>query len=206
MTRYGMVIDLARCMGCQTCAVYCKSANNLPQGVWWNRVETEGGTYTDAAGGTDAAPELSFRPIGCQHCATPACAAVCPTGATTKDPETGIVHIDGDVCIGCKSCMQACPYNVRTCLEEEPVWDIAHATGFPDAPKHQQNTVEKCTFCYQRIERGEEPACMVLCPARARFFGDLDDPDSAVSRVMAGREAEQLLVEEGTDPSVYYLR
>ncbi|ACV21567.1 DMSO reductase iron-sulfur subunit [Slackia heliotrinireducens] len=204
MTRYGMVIDLARCMGCQTCAVYCKSANNLPKNVWYNRIDNEAGSYTDAAGGTTDEPAMAFRPVACQHCENPACEAVCPVGATQK-LEDGVVIVDGELCIGCQSCIQACPYNVRTYLAEPPAWDIDVATGFADAPTHRENTVEKCSFCHQRLERDEEPACMVLCPARARIFGDLDDPDSAVSRAIAERENEQLMPEAGTNPSVFYL-
>ena len=204
MTRYGMAIDLNRCMGCQTCAMYCKAANNLPNDVWYQRVVTEGGGYTDASGGTSDDPKLGFRPIACQHCDEPACAAVCPVGATYKDPDTGVVMQDTSICIGCQSCMQACPYDVRTYIDD-PEYSLDFAVGYQTAPEHRPSTVEKCNFCAARLDEGEEPACMILCPARARYYGDLDDPQSAVNKAMAGRETEQLLPEEGTSPCVYYL-
>ena len=111
--QYGMVIDLERCMGCQTCATSCKLANNLPSGNWWNTVRTEGGKTIDTASGDYPNCELQHYPVACQHCKEPACVAVCPTGATYKDEETGLVMQDPETCIGCKSCIEACPYAVR---------------------------------------------------------------------------------------------
>lgn len=203
---YGMVIDKKLCIGCQTCATACKVANNTPKGIWWNRVLTDGGPTLDTASGVYPDCHLDYIPIGCQHCENPACVKVCPVGATWKDPETGIVRQDYDKCIGCRMCMSACPYTgVRSFNWEEPAFALDFATGDVDAPGHQRHTVEKCTFCYQRIARGEVPACMELCPGRARFWGDLDDPESEVSKLIASREYKQLLPEEGTKPSVYYL-
>lgn len=204
--QYGMVIDLKGCIGCQTCAVACKVGHNLPVGLWRNRVLTEGGASTDMAGGEFPRNQLGWRPVTCQHCAEPACVAVCPAGATTKDEETGIVHQDTSKCIGCKSCIEACPYEgVRQYLEDEPVYHIDTALGFADEPEHLKGTVEKCTFCDSRIASGEVPACMEYCIGHARFWGDLDDPNSDVCKAMEGREVEQLLRDEGTGPSVYYL-
>ena len=176
MARYGMVIDTKRCVGCNACSVNCKITNNLPETNWWTRVLTEGGDE------------------------------VCPVGATYKDPETGVVRQDYDKCIGCRMCMAACPYTgVRSFNWEEPKYPVDHAVGDADVPKHQKHVVEKCTFCYQRLAREEVPACMELCPARARHFGDFDDPDSEVSKLVKERSYEQLLASEGTKPSVYYL-
>lgn len=204
--RYGMAIDLKGCIGCQTCAVACKTAHNLPKGLWRNRVCTEGGEALDTAGGEYPANKMSWHPVACQHCDDPACVAVCPVGATWKDEETGIVHQDTSKCIGCKSCIGACPYEgVRTYIEDEPVYYIDFALGDSDEPEHLQGTVEKCTFCDGRIARGEIPACMELCIGRARFWGDLDDPSSDVAKLISEREYEQLLPDEGTGPSVYYL-
>ena len=104
---YGMVIDLNKCMGCQTCATSCKLANNLPVGTWWNKVYTEGLTTADCAAGTYPNCTLQHWPVACQHCAKPECVAVCPTGATSKDEETGIVTVDNSICLGCKSCIEA---------------------------------------------------------------------------------------------------
>jgi len=116
------------------------------------------------------------------------------------------VHQDYDKCIGCRMCIAACPYSgVRSFNWEEPAYALDFATGDVDAPVHQKHVVEKCVFCEQRLARGEVPACMDLCPARARYYGDLDDPTSEVARLLATREWKQLLPEEGTQPSVYYL-
>ena len=127
-------------------------------------------------------------------------------GATYKDPETGVVSQDYDKCIGCRMCMAACPYTgVRSFNWDEPAYIADVALGDADIPAHQKHTVEKCTMCWHRIARGEEPACVAGCPAYARFWGDLDDPESEVSKLIASREYKQLLPEEGTKPSVYYL-
>ena len=206
MTRFGFVIDQRRCVGCQTCAVACKSFNNLPDGVWWNRVLTDGGNTIDTAGGVYPHNKLNFVPMACQHCENPACVKVCPVGATYKDPETGVVRQDYDKCIGCRMCMSACPYTgVRNFNWEEPAYHLDFAVGDADVAPHQKHTVEKCTMCWNRLAKGLLPACVEVCPAKARFWGDFDDPESEVSRKIAGREATQLLPEMGTKPSVYYL-
>ncbi|MVM54179.1 4Fe-4S dicluster domain-containing protein [Gordonibacter urolithinfaciens] len=203
---YGMVIDTKRCVGCNACTVACKMANNVPQDIFWTRALTDGGDMMDTPAGEF--PDISMRyiTVSCQHCENPACAKVCPVGATYKDPETGVVRQDYDKCIGCRMCMSACPYTgVRSFNWEEPRYPMDFALGDADAPKHQKHVVEKCIFCYQRLARGETPACMDLCPARARHFGDLDDPNSEVSQLIRERSYEQLLPSEGTKPSVYYL-
>lgn len=210
MTQYGMVIDLNRCFGCQTCAAACKVANNLPKELAYNVVHTVGGESTDNAGGAFPNCELSYLPMQCQHCSNPACTDVCPTGATEKDEETGIVTVDNELCIGCESCIKACPYSepqhVRTLLSEEPQYYIDVVVGEADAPTHKFGTVEKCTFCKNLIDRGEVPACMDLCPGRARYWGDIDDPDSDVSKALEGREYSVLQENEGTNPSVFYIQ
>ena len=202
---YGMAIDLQLCFGCTECAVACKSNNNLPNNMWWNRVLTDGGDYPDTAKGTYPQVSMAHYPVGCQHCANPACAKVCPVGATWRDEKTGIVVQDVDKCIGCRMCMGACPYSARTFNWEEPAYAVDFPLGDFDAPKHVAGAVEKCTFCANRLARGEEPACMEHCPGRARYWGDLDDPGSDVSRAIAGRSTVRLLEDKGTEPSVYYL-
>ena len=202
---YGMVIDTKRCVGCNACTVACKMANNVPQDIFWTRALTDGGEMMDTPAGEFPDVSLRYITVSCQHCENPACAKVCPVGATYKDPETGVVRQDYDKCIGCRMCMSACPYTgVRSFNWEEPRYPMDFALGDADAPKHQKHVVEKCIFCYQRLARGETPACMDLCPARARHFGDLDDPDSEVSKLLKERSYEQLLPSEGTKPSVYY--
>ena len=203
MTRYGMAIDLARCIGCHTCAIACKMANNLPKDVHYNRINTVGGDSMDTAAGEYPNCTMSFLPVQCQHCAEPACVGVCPTGATAKDEESGIVTVDSELCIGCESCIKACPYEGVRTLIKNPEYYLEVMVGEYDAPPHKGGTVEKCTFCKNLIDRGEVPACMQLCPGRARYWGDLDDPESDVSKAIEGRETVFLQEEAGTKPTVY---
>lgn len=204
--RYGMVIDTERCLACHTCSVACKQANNLPNNNWWNRVFTVGGDFMDTATGTYPS-NLSLKqlPLSCQHCENPACTRVCPVGATSKR-EDGIVAQDYDRCIGCRMCIAACPYSgVRSFNWEDPQYYVDFPIGDADAIPHQKHVVEKCTFCSHRLARNEMPACMELCPGRARYWGDLDDPASEVSQLIASRANKQQMPEWGTNPSVYYL-
>lgn len=203
---YGFAIDTKRCIGCHTCAMACKVENNIPNEIWWNRIMTDGGDSMDTPSGVFPRVEMSYLPVACQHCENPACVKVCPVGATYKDPETGIVRQDYEKCIGCRMCMAACPYTgVRSFNWDEPKWELDFPVGGENVPVHQKHTVEKCTMCWHRIAENEGPACVEVCPARARFWGDLNDPSSDVSEALASREYKQLLTDEGTRPSVYYL-
>ena len=205
MTKLAIAINLNRCVGCHTCANACKMQNNVPEGMLWNRVLTEDCDVMDGALGTYPNVTRTFLPVACQHCQNAACQRVCPTGATYKD-DKGRVEIDYDKCIGCRMCMAACPYTgVRSFNWEEPKYTIDFSVGSAEVPVHQKHVVEKCTMCWHRLAKGEEPACVEVCPGRARFWGDLDDPASEVSRLIRDREYQQLLAEEGTKPSVYYL-
>lgn len=204
--KFGMAIDVKRCIGCHTCAVACKMSNNLPNEVWWNSIRTDGGTTIDTARGTyPNGLERTYYPVNCQHCDNPACVEVCPTGASFKR-EDGIVSINNDECIGCGSCITACPYDVRTLYAGDPSYSVDFPVGDWDAPAHKSGTVGKCTGCANRIDRDEAPACMLLCPARARHWGDLDDPNSDVSKYIASHTVERLLENAGTEPNVYYVR
>ena len=206
MTQFGLAIDQKRCIGCHTCSVACKEQNNLPRNMWWNKTTTEGSDIIDVPTGEFPNTELVYRTVSCQHCASPACEAVCPTGATHKDEATGIVLVNEDECIGCQSCIQACPYEgVRTLLEGEPEFYGSDAIGGLGIVKHQSGTVEKCTLCHHLTSQGGQPACVGVCPARARVFGDLDDPDSEISKLIAEKGYEQWNASEGTNPSVYFL-
>ncbi len=199
MTRKVMVLDLKRCIGCQSCTVACKLENATPPGIFWARVlETETGKYPLA--------KRSFIPVICNHCQDPPCLRACPSGATTKR-EDGIVLVDQDICIGCKACIVACPYEARFLREDERGYFSEELTPFEKAgyQKHQKGVVSKCNFCKDRVDKGLEPACVQTCPTIARIFGDLDDPDSEVSRLIIERYAIQLHPEEGTNPSVYYI-
>jgi len=201
-TRYGMVIDLKRCVGCNACAMACKVENFTPPGVFFTRVLTkEYGDYP--------ATRKEFWPILCNNCSEPMCVKACPTGATVQR-EDGIVEIDYDKCVGCRYCMMACPYRVRFFFSRrQPYFDngpTPYEILGEEYKDYQTGTVMKCDFCLHRVEQGLEPACVRTCIAKARYFGDLNDPESEVSRLIRSRGGEQLLREKGTDPSVYYLR
>jgi molybdopterin-containing oxidoreductase family iron-sulfur binding subunit len=148
---------------------------------------------------------MSYYTLACQHCDMPACLAVCPANAITKRGD-GIVAQDNEKCIGCKLCITACPYTgVRIFIEGEPQFSLDFAIGDADALLHYPNVAEKCQFCAHRIDRGDRPACVDICPAQARYFGDLDDSESEVSKILELRSYHQLLPEKGTGPNVYFL-
>ncbi len=199
MVAFGMVIDLSSCIGCLACVMACKAENSTGPGVFWSFVEDEElGTY----------PSVSrrFIPRLCMHCQYPACVDVCPTGASYKR-EDGIVLVDSDKCVGCRSCIAACPYGARYFIKE-------NAGYFPEGlipyeiqgqKKHRPGVVEKCTFCADRLRVGKKPACVQTCPVQARTFGDLSDPASEVSELIRGRHGFQFHKGLGCEPSVYYL-
>jgi len=199
--RLGMVIDLKRCIGCQACTVACKQKNATPPGTTWSRViVTEVGSFPNA--------KLSFLPVLCNHCDDPPCEEVCPTGATAKQPD-GTVSVDPDKCIGCRYCMVACPYNARFFNYGEPAtqYDGKAATPFEVASvaEHRVGKVGKCNFCADRVSDGKAPKCVETCPSVARFFGDLDDPNSVVAKLAATPGAFRIEEGLGTKPSVWYL-
>ena len=200
-----MAINVARCQGCQRCAVACKMNNNLPKDHWRNRIDTDGGEYQDTARGEYPANlHKMWFAVTCQHCTMAPCVAACPTGAASIR-EDGIVVIDHEECIGCSTCVPACPYGVRTLNSSELEYYTGHALGDFDAPIHVNNTMDKCDFCLHRLARGEEPACMEFCPGDARHWGDMDDPDSDVSKYIAGKTTSFLLEEKGSGPNCYYI-
>ncbi|MBI4317772.1 MAG: 4Fe-4S dicluster domain-containing protein [Chloroflexi bacterium] len=194
-----MVIDLKRCIGCHACTVACKLENATPPGVFYARVlETETGKYPLA--------KRVFVPVLCNHCQDPPCLRACPSGATTQRAD-GIVMVDQDKCIGCKACMEACPYEARFFLDKIRGYYGDTLTPFEEVGyrKHQKGTVAKCNFCAERLEKGLEPACVQTCPAVARVFGDLDDANGEASRLIRERNCIQLRPEQGTRPSVHYV-
>lgn len=141
----------------------------------------------------------------CQHCAEPACLSACPTGAT-QQREDGIVFVDTDLCVGCESCIKACPYEgVRSLISDNPEYYLEVEVGEFDAPPHTPGTVEKCTFCKNLIDRGGAGLYAVV-PRACPLLGDLDDPDSAVSKAIEGRDFHLMMESAGTSPNVYYLK
>jgi len=201
-TKLGLVIDIDICVGCHACAVNCKEWNTGgemapltdlnpygkdPDGVWFNRIHTFEVTPDDGGPGITA-----HFPKSCMHCEQAACVTVCPTGASYKRAEDGIVLVDEDKCIGCKLCSWACPYGAREFDSDSGV-------------------MKKCTLCIDRIynENLEEvdrvPACVATCPVGARHFGDLADPESDVSKLVAERGGYDLLPEMGYKPTNKYL-
>ena len=204
--KYAIVVDKKRCIGCSSCAVACKLENNIPDQIWYKKVRTIGGMQPLTPAGVYGDCSMTFEPWGCNHCDNAPCVEVCPSGATFKDEETGIVMQDTEVCIGCGACLTACPYEgVRTMLEEEPKWRVDFPVGAVEAPLHIAGKVEKCNLCAHRVLNGQEPACVEGCPGRAMFFGDLNDPESKVSKLLAEREYYVLQPEAGTNPNVFYL-
>jgi len=208
--KWGMVIDLFRCIGCHGCTYSCKAENNTGRGVFWARVfDYEVGKYPRVT--------RSFLPMPCMMCEDAPCEQACPSGATYRRKD-GIVAVDADKCVGCKTCMLACPYDARFMNSEEVYFDPAESPRDRlRASLRQPGAVEKCTFCKERIDRGlaqgltpgsdwdATPACVNACPANARVFGDLQDPDSEISRLIATHSAEPLRRELSTRPSVYYI-
>jgi molybdopterin-containing oxidoreductase family iron-sulfur binding subunit len=198
---WGMVVDTERCVGCWSCAVICKSENQIPVGTWWNRILTDGEAL-DTPRIEHGEPEMHWVPLACQHCGNAPCVKVCPVQATYHRDD-GVVMQDTDRCIGCRYCMISCPYGVRTFNWGAAVHPTDEAFGMVAA--RPVGTVEKCTLCVHRLAEGQVPSCVWSCPAQARIFGDLNDPDSTVNRLIREREGEVLLAEVGTQPSITYL-
>ncbi len=177
--QYAMLIDTRRCIGCHTCSVACKAEFDVPLGVTRSWVEyTEKGTFPNVS--------RHFLPRLCNHCLKPQCVDVCPTGATYKRKQDGIVVVDSGLCIGCKYCILACPYDARFL---NPVTGVA----------------DKCDFCIHRVSKGLLPSCVNSCVGGARIFGDISDPTSEISRLVATNPTTVLRPGKGTEPQVYYI-
>jgi len=205
---WAMVIDQEKCNGCEICIDVCKAHNDTNPEINWTRIYP----------GDEIGGHKTFMPVPCMHCDNAPCVGVCPVKATYQRAD-GIVMMDYDRCIGCRYCELACPYQARSFNwskfdGENP---LVPEFGQPEVDRRPRGVVEKCSFCYQRIDRGlangltpgidraATPACVVHCPQGARTFGDLNDPESPVSKVLANRPNFQMRPDLGTGPRVYYL-
>lgn len=201
--RLAIAINKERCIGCNTCALGCKMQNNLPNNMLWIRVLTRNVDTRDGAEGTYPNLKRTYLPMACQHCDNPACQKVCPTGATYTD-EKGRVQINYDICIGCRFCMAACPFNARIFNWSKPEREVDWHYGDKDVQARPKGVAEKCTLCKERTDRGDIPMCVRVCPTRARTYGDLDDPESPISVLQRTQDVEHILEEKGTRPKLFY--
>lgn len=206
--QWAMVIDQSKCIGCGYCTLACQAHNDVNPEIEWNRVERAG-----QVNGKDV-----FLPRPCMQCTKAPCVDVCPVKASYYRAD-GIVMMDYERCIGCRYCEVACPYQARSFNWKAfegpnpaiPDW------GQAEVARRPRGVVEKCSFCYQRIDRGQalglepgvdadaSPACVVVCPTGARIFGDLNDPNSNVSKALRASPTYRLRESLGTDPRVYYI-
>lgn len=186
--RLAMLIDLRRCNGCQTCAIACKAEFNVRLGAFRSWVQdSERGKYPNV--------RRTFLPRLCNHCKHSTCSLVCPTKAT-YEREDGVVMVDKEKCVGCRYCMNACPYGSRYFnWQKDNAKDKSRIFG----------TVDKCDFCVHRVDKGLVPSCVNACPEEARIFGDINDPDTKISRLIACEAVQTILPGKGTDPQVFYI-
>lgn len=201
--RWGMVIDAGKCIGCRTCVIACKAENGTPPNIYF-------ADFMQMEEGKGPLTRRMHLPKLCMHCKDPLCLKACPNGAT-QQREDGIVWIDQDKCMGCRACMEACPYEARFYFGKgDPKY------YYPEGPTpyelqmekkwgYQEGTVMKCSLCMHRLDEGKNPACVEACLTKCRIIGDLDDLESEVSMLTATEGAIQLKPEAGTSPHVLYI-
>lgn len=210
--RWGMLIDTRKCVGCHACTIGCVAEYKLPPGVVYRPViDKVSGKFPDV--------KRQFLPRPCFQCENPSCVPVCPVGATKKEAD-GIVSIDYEKCIGCRSCLANCPYGARTFdagayyTEDLPALQEYEKAGFFEYGKQWRRdgkhasvmgSARKCHFCTSRLQKGLLPICVSTCIGRATFFGDLNDEQSLIKKVMGTGKIYRLKEEAGTDPRVYYI-
>lgn len=227
--KLAMVIDLQRCTGCGACTIACKNENNVQEGfAWAYRIRETKGTFPNV--------RYNYMPTLCNHCAKAPCVRICPSGAMHKADGDITAHTP-EKCIGCKSCISACPYVVISFNSKEghKFWrdDNKLINGCTESPRQvtqkargevipyynpdrerdlkgsglrYKGIIEKCTFCDHRLKRGLLPYCVERCPAEARIFGDLNNPNSAVRKILGKYRARRLREHLGTEPKIYYVR
>ncbi len=216
--KFGMVIDLGKCIGCRRCAYACKLENTVPDTIsppYIMVFQTQSKTGVSGyyhppkmprAGTTMMYTKLRkdmwYMPVQCNHCDDAPCVKVCPTSASYKAPD-GIVMVNYKKCIGCRYCMTACPYQARRFNWWEP--EIPPERRNPLVPMREEGVVEKCTFCVHRTRRGRTTRCVEACPNKARIFGNLNDPDSKVSKLIAAERNFRLKEDLNTNPRIWYL-
>ncbi len=182
--QYAMVFDQNKCVGCRDCRIACNETNKLPKGRSRLLLELQGSELATDRG---YEPNRRYIRVSCQQCKNAPCVRVCPTGAAHRDPKTGIVTMDTSKCVGCKYCIVACPYNVRFINEETKAAD-------------------NCDFClHTRLEKNEQPACVESCKYDALIFGDINDPKSYVSKLLAVKDSVRIRPELGTEPQLRYI-
>ena len=209
-----MIINLKKCLGCKTCTIACNTENSVLTTKTWNVVlDTIKNDYPDYI--------REFVPRPCMHCDNPPCVDVCPTGASNKDENTGIVSVNHKKCIGCRCCMSECPYEARVFNWRKPEKMISEN---PVVPVRRIGVVEKCTFCFHKIRDAEKnnlqvgttinntdnqkvvsPACVRECIGKARYFGDLNDTESEVAVLLKNNKYTRLAEKAETEPNVYYI-
>jgi tetrathionate reductase subunit B len=193
--RWGLLVDVNKCStSCDACVRACNTENGLSAG----RSETDAQWIRKVTLKNSATQEIRSAPVMCQHCASPPCVDVCPTGASFKRAD-GIVLVDKHICIGCRYCMMACPFKARSFVHEE------HDDQTTHAPRGK-GTVEGCTLCVTRVDAGQKPVCVEACAKEggALVFGDLNDPGSEIAKALREYPAAQLRADLGVDPGVFY--
>lgn len=208
--RWGMVVDMSRCSSecAGDCITACHTIHNVPSipgeehEVMWLFFEPYKNAFPEQSRGLKEPGKGKYLLL-CNHCDDPPCVRACPTQATFKRKSDGIVMMDYHRCIGCRFCMAACPYGSRSFNFRDPRPFIKEIT--PDFPTRRKGVVEKCNFCQERLETGRPPACVEACREGVLTFGDLDDPESEVSRILARRPHMRRKPGLGTSPSVFYV-
>lgn len=186
-TQYAFVIDLKRCIGCDTCVVGCKMENGVPIGSFrLNVFDSNRDAITEKPTGTFPDLQQFWLPNMCQHCEAAPCVTACPTRALWRRDADGVVMLDKDRCIGCQRCAEECPYEALTFDPEI-------------------GTADKCSMCEHRLQEGAAPMCAAVCPTRAIHFGDINDPESVVRRLAGSPDAQRMNEGSGSSPQIYYL-